>query len=272
MVSGPALADAARRLAAVSDTPRLDAELLLAHALGVDRQALLLGPADRATPPGFAALVERRATGEPIAHILGERDFWTITLRVTPDTLIPRPDTETLLEVAVERFGRAGPARILDLGTGSGALLLAALTEWPDATGLGVDRSEPALAVAADNAGRLGLADRAAFAQAGWATAADGGFDLVLCNPPYIGEGEALPASVRRFEPASALFAGPDGLADYRELARYLRLPPQGIACFEIGHTQAAAVCALFEEQGHATAVRRDLAGRDRCVRVSPCA
>jgi release factor glutamine methyltransferase len=266
----PTLADAGRRLADASDTPRLDAELLLAHALGIEREALLLGPRDRPVPAGFAALLARRMAGEPVAHITGTRAFWTIDLHVTRDTLIPRPDTETLLEAAVARFGREGPRRVLDLGTGSGALLLAALAEWPNATGLGIDRSAPALAVAAANAVRLGLDRRAAFAEAGWEMAGDGTYDLLLCNPPYIAEGEPLPPSVARYEPASALFAGPDGLADYRELARRLRLPRHGLACFEIGHAQGAAVSALFAAHGFATALRPDLGGRDRCLLVSP--
>ena len=193
-----ALAEAARALAAVSDTPRLDAELLLAHALGLTREALLLGasrtPAQAGvqSPPSelepgfrgstvlFDALIRRRLMHEPIAYIVGRQAFWSIELSVTPAVLIPRPDSETLIEAAVAHFGRAGPNRILDLGTGSGALLLAALAEWPRASGLGVDISADALAVAAANAAALGLADRARFALAGWERAGDGDHDLIL--------------------------------------------------------------------------------------------
>ncbi|WP_420142303.1 peptide chain release factor N(5)-glutamine methyltransferase [Sphingomonas sp.] len=270
MTLGPVLADAARRLAAVSETPRLDAELLMAHALGEPREAMLLGARDRPVPPGFAPLLTRRLAREPVAYLVGRRDFWTITLRVTPAVLIPRPDSETLIEAALAHFGRVGPRRVLDLGTGSGALLLAALAEWPEATGLGIDRSEAALAVAADNAVALGMGDRAAFAHAGWEAGAAGDYDLVLCNPPYIGIDEPLPPEVRDHEPASALFAGADGLDDYRAIAAQLHLPPGGAACIEIGATQAAAVSALFAARGFRTVLRQDLAGRYRCLVATP--
>jgi release factor glutamine methyltransferase len=265
-----ALADAARRLGPVSATPRLDAELLLAHALGVSREALLLGLRDLAVPLGFDPLVARRLAHEPVAYIIGYRDFWTITLAVSPAVLIPRPDSETLIEAAVRHFGKSGPRAVLDLGTGSGALLLAALAEWPDATGLGVDMSQPAIAVARANARRLGQSGRAKFRFEGWTAAARGTYDLVLCNPPYIGFGEPLPPDVALYEPTSALFAGDDGLDDYRAIAPLLRLPPGGIACFEIGASQAAAVSALFAERYFQTRIVQDIAARDRCVIVAP--
>jgi release factor glutamine methyltransferase len=154
-----ALRAATVQLAVSSDTARLDAELLMAHALGQSRNDLLLRQRDLTVPEIFASLLARRLNGEPIAHITGARDFWTITLSVTPDTLIPRPDSETLIEAAVDHFAARAPATILDLGTGSGALLLAALAEWPDAQGVGIDASAPALAVAQGNAARLGMAD-----------------------------------------------------------------------------------------------------------------
>jgi release factor glutamine methyltransferase len=267
-----ALAEATRRLASVSDSPRLDAELLLAHAIGIGRDTLLLGLRDLAVPTGFEALIGRRLAHEPVAYIVGSRDFWTIDLAVGPGVLIPRPDSETLIEAAVSHFGRTGPRAVLDLGTGSGALLLAALAEWPDAIGLGVDASAAAVAIARGNADRLGLSARAEIREGGWAEAAAGTFDLVLCNPPYIAQDEPLPIDVVRYEPASALFAGPDGLDDYRALASLLRLPPGGIACFEIGSSQATAVSRLFRARNFRTHVRQDLAGRDRCVIVAPAA
>ena len=253
---------------AFSATPRLDAELLLAHALGISREALLLDLA-RPVPASFAALVERRAAHEPVAYIIGTRGFWTIDLAVGPGVLIPRADSETLIAVAVAQFaGMRGPAQILDLGTGPGTLLLAALDQWPDATGLGVDASAEALAYARRNAAALGMADRVAFRLGNWGEGLDARFDLILANPPYVAAGEALPPEVSRFEPAAALFAGRDGLADYRRLAPQLRqlLAPGGVAAIEIGHSQAAVVTAILGENGLSVDVHQDLGGRDRCL------
>lgn len=262
-----ALAAAAARFA-FSATARLDAELLMAHALGIAREQLLLDPA-RAVPPAFAALVDRRAAQEPIAYITGTRGFWTIDLAVGPGGLVPRPDSETLLVAASAFFEGRTPATILDLGTGPGTLLLAALDEWP-ARGLGIDRSAPALAYARANAVALGMADRAVFAIGDWATAIDACFDLILANPPYIGESEQLPGEVRDHEPAAALFAGHDGLDAYRVIATQLPrlIAPGGCAVVEIGHRQAAAVAGLFAAVGLASDVHRDLGGRDRCLLV----
>lgn len=265
-----AIVEAAGRFG-FSPTARLDAELLMAHALGVTRDAVLLYHLDDPSPPAFAALADRRAAHEPVAYLTGERDFWTVTLRVAPGVLIPRADTETLIEAAVEHFGSRAPRTVLDLGTGSGALLLAVLDQWPDATGVGVDRSPAALAVARGNAERLGLAGRAAMVEGGW-EAGGGPFDLILCNPPYIGEGEALPREVAEHEPASALYAGPDGLDEYRALAPLIgsRVASGGVACVEIGAAQGRSAAALFRAEGFNVMVRKDLGGRDRCLVITP--
>jgi release factor glutamine methyltransferase len=266
-----ALAAAAARFS-FSATPRLDAELLLAHTLGITRERLLLSLPDVAVPPAFAALVERRADHEPVAYLIGTRAFWTIDLHVAPGVLIPRADSETLIEAAVDHFaGTAGPRSILDLGTGSGALLLAALDQWPDAQGVGVDAAPQALAIAQGNAARLGMADRARIVAGGWQ--GDGArHDLILCNPPYVAAGADLPREVRAFEPAAALFAGADGLDDYRRIAPLLpaQLALGGVACIEIGHDQGDTAAALFAAQGLGVALRRDLGGHARCLVVTP--
>jgi release factor glutamine methyltransferase len=261
------LAAAAEALGSSSQTPRLDAELLMAHAMGCSREDLLLGNASDRCPDGFAALVERRLAHEPLAYIIGTRDFWTISLSVGPGVLIPRPDSETLIESAVDHFGKEGPKRVLDLGTGSGALLLAGLAEWPRATGLGVDRSRAALAIAQANAAKLGMAERAVFQIGDWARGIDGQFDLILCNPPYVETGADLSPDVLN-EPHVALFAGVDGLDDYRQIIPQLPalIAPGGLIALEIGYTQREAVTALFAAAGVATLCRQDLGGRDRAI------
>jgi release factor glutamine methyltransferase len=266
------LRGASARLAAISDTPRLDAELIAAQALGLERTEMILAQPRLITPPNADVLLARALMHEPIAHITGSRDFWTLTLKVTPDVLVPRPDSETLIEVAVQHFkGAAGPARILDLGTGSGALLLAALDEWRSATGLGIDLSPAALAVAQDNAKACAMAERAAFRLGDWAEGLDERFDLILCNPPYIQTDALLPAQVRGHEPALALFGGADGLACYRLLAVQMGrlISPGGIACIEIGFDQGESAAALFRAAGHAVALHHDLAGNARCLALS---
>lgn len=248
--------DAIALLAAVSDTPDLDARLLHEHA-GDDGGR-------------FEQIIARRLAHEPVAYITGTRGFWTIDLDVTPDVLIPRPDSETLIEAAVAHFGKSGPGRILDLGTGSGALLLAALDQWPDATGLGVDASEAALEVAPRNGKRI-AGDRATFAHGDWTTGLTERFDLILCNPPYVEDAADLAPDVRDYEPHAALFAGPDGLDAYRVLIPQLAsvLAPDSIICLEIGWTQRAAVTHLASDDGFTVQCRRDLAGRDRCIVLS---
>ena len=249
------VAEATAALAAVSATPQLDARLLHEHADG--------------DPATFAALVARRLSHEPVAYITGTRGFWTIDLDVTPDVLIPRPDSETLIEAAVAHFGEAGPRRVLDLGTGSGALLLAALDQWRAATGVGIDASRGAIAVAQGNADRI-APGRGQIMLGSWHGTGER-FDLVLCNPPYVASGAVLPRDVAEWEPASALFAGDDGLDDYRAIAPWLagQIALGGIACVEIGHDQYEAAAALFLGEGFDAVLRRDLAGRDRCLVLS---
>lgn len=272
--AGVSARDALRAAASrfdLSATPRLDAELLLAHALGIERSALLLD-LNRIVPASFAALVERRAAGEPIAYITGTRGFWTIDLAVGPGALVPRADSETLILAASEHFGRRAPASVLDLGTGPGTLLLAALDEWPDARGIGVDLSPAALRYAVANCAALGMTDRAEFVRGDWAAAIEGRFDLVLTNPPYIGTHEPLPQDVGEHEPGAALFAGSDGLDAYRLLVPQLPrlLADAGMAAIEIGWTQADAVSAMVAAAGLRSDVRRDLGGRPRCIVATP--
>jgi release factor glutamine methyltransferase len=264
-----ALRNAAARLSAISDTARLDAELLMAHALGVGRDKLLLFGDRLSVPDHFATLIERRMAHEPIAYIVGYRDFWTIRLAVGPGVLIPRPDSETLIESALEHFpDRTRPLRVLDLGTGPGTLLLATLSEYPSAHGLGIDASAVALEFARSNAGTLALVDRSAFQQGDWAEGVSGQFDLILCNPPYVESNALLDRQVAAFEPASALFAGTEGLDDYRRILPMLPpiLASGGLALLEIGASQREAVGAIAEGTGLIWQCRRDLAGRDRAI------
>lgn len=252
------LADAAARLAAAGiEAPAREARLLLAHARAHD-------------PPAFPALLARRLRHEPLAYILGKREFWSLDFAVSPATLIPRPDSETLIEAALAARPAEAIRRILDLGTGTGCLLLAALSECPAAFGIGVDRSAAAAALAAANAATLGLASRAAFLAGDWGAALAGRFDLILCNPPYI-ERAVIPTLMRdvaEFEPASALDGGEDGLDAYRAVIAGLAplLAADGVAVVELGQGQAAAVAALAAAAGFATALRPDLAGIPRAL------
>lgn len=270
------LADGAEALAAAGlEDPRSEARLLLGAALGVGTE-VLLGAPERVMEDGqrrlFDALVGRRAAREPAAYILGEREFWSLPFRVSRHTLIPRPDSETLVEAALDDIDdRAAPRHLLDFGTGSGCLLLALLSELSQASGVGVDVSPGALAVARANAARLGLGGRSRFLCGDWGRALDGGFDLIVANPPYIEDREmaALSPEITRYEPASALGGGPDGMACYRalapDLARLLR--PGGRAVIEVGAGRADAVAAIMAEQGLVESGRRsDLAGVERCI------
>jgi release factor glutamine methyltransferase len=264
-----ALADAARQLQPSSDTARLDAELLMAEALHIDRDKLILSPPERTVPDRFWTMLERRRSGEPVAYITGRRAFWNIELHVGPGVLVPRPDSEVLIASAIEHFGDGdGPARILDLGTGPGTLLLAALDVWPGATGVGTDVSRQALSYAAANARRLGFEGRLKLQLGNWADGIGEQFDLILCNPPYIAEGADLGRGVREFEPDEALFAGKEGLDAYRALAPQLPrlLSGGGLAAVEIGHDQAGAVTGLLARAGLTAEVANDLAGQARAI------
>jgi release factor glutamine methyltransferase len=264
-----ALDDATRQLSQSSDTARLDAELLMAEALHIDRDRLLLAPPDRGVPERFWEMVTRRLEGEPVAYITGRRAFWNIELHVGPGVLVPRPDSEVLIAAAIEHFqARPEPRRILDLGTGPGTLLLAALDIWPEATGLGIDVSRQALSYASANARRLGFEARVKLMQGNWAGGLLEKFDLILCNPPYIPEGAELGLGVREFEPDEALFAGSEGLDAYRALAPQLPrlLAPEGLAAIEIGHDQAESVTALLARDGLRGETANDLAGRTRAI------
>jgi release factor glutamine methyltransferase len=253
------------------DGPRLEARLLLAHALGVAPADLLRDRDAEVDGAVLAPLLDRRLAHEPLSLILGAREFWSLTFAVSPATLIPRPESETLIEAALAAFeGRLAPGRILDLGTGTGCLLLAVLSEIPTAFGVGVDRSAEAAALARTNAATLGLADRAAFLCADWARPLSARFDLVLCNPPYITTSsvDGLMPEVACFEPRTALDGGSDGLAAYRdllpEIPRLLR--PNGIAVLELGQGQAGPVGELARRAGMVVEIRNDLAEIERAM------
>ncbi len=270
MTVGEAIRAAAERLAADSDTARLDAEWLMAHVLGVSRSEMLLRHMRNPAPEAFAALVERRAGHEPVAYITGSAEFYGRTFAVEPGILIPRSDSETLIEAALA--ASPDPRRVLDLGVGSGALLLTMLAERPRAEGVGIDASGVAIDVTGENAIALGLANpwalyRRSWRETGWADDL-GTFDLILCNPPYVEDDAALDRQVAAFEPASALFAGPEGLDDYRVLIPQLRalMNPQAVVILEIGANQAEAVTALAAASGFVAELRRDLAGRPRAL------
>ncbi|MGG5819375.1 peptide chain release factor N(5)-glutamine methyltransferase [Falsiroseomonas sp. HW251] len=265
--------------AAAIENPRLEARLLLAHALGATTEALLRDPR-AAVPPDaaarFRAALEARLVATPVAHILGMQGFWTLDLAVSPATLIPRPDSEALVEAALDLFPEpAAPIRVLDLGTGTGCLLLAVLSERPNAFGIGVDLVPEAAALAAANAARNGLADRAAFLAGDWAAALAGRFDLILSNPPYI-ESDAIAGlmpEVARHEPRSALDGGADGLEAYRHLAAILPglLAPGGAAVIELGAGQRQAVEALALSGGLVPeGCRSDLGGVERALVLRP--
>ena len=263
-----AIRDAASRLP--GDEARLEAELLLAHALDRPRSWFYAHAGDLLEPrdaSAFADLLRRREAGEPVAQITGHRGFWSLELAVTPDTLIPRPETELLVELALDRLPRTEPRRVLDLGTGTGAIALAIASERPLADLTAVDASQAALDVARDNAAEAGLALR--LRHSDWFSAVAGErFDLVASNPPYIADGDPhLQQGDLRFEPRTALASGPDGLDAIRVIARDApaHLVPGGWLLVEHGYDQGPAVRELFTAAGlKSVATERDLEQRDR--------
>ena len=285
MVAGPTydalLRDAAVALTAAGiDNVRFEARLLLGHAAGLSVEQLVARGSDP-VPAGVAAamreLTGRRVRREPMAYILGEREFWGLPFKVSPAVLVPRPDSETLIETVLDLLPeRERPLRILDLGVGSGCLLLTLLREYPKATGVGVDASPEALAIAGENAGLLGVASRARlmvddWRQAGWSDRLGGPFDLLVSNPPYIETSTiaTLMPEVANHEPRLALDGGPDGLEAYRIIAAAAPrlIGPGGWALVEGGEGQAIDISGIFASVGLSPqAPRKDLAGVERVV------
>lgn len=250
--------EAVERLRAAGiESARAEARILWEHAKG--------------SPDVFASAVARRLVHEPVAYITGHKEFWSLDFEVGPGVLIPRPETETLVEAALPELpDRSGPYRVLDLGTGSACLLVAILSEYPHGTGVGIDSSADALRWASRNVEGHGLQRRIELVNGSWDAAA-GRFDLILCNPPYIPTGDlaGLPRDVREFEPWSALDGGPDGLAAYRALTWFLpsRLAPGGTAVLEIGAGQHHVLGKIMESKGlRLVRIAPDLAGIPRCL------
>ncbi|MGV9007575.1 MAG: peptide chain release factor N(5)-glutamine methyltransferase [Brevundimonas sp.] len=269
----------ARLKAGCIDSPAIDARLLLEVAAGVSRTDILTDPHRLLTPDQAAAyesMIDRRLKREPVSRILGRKGFWKIMLNVTPDVLSPRPDTEAILDVVLLAFPPQAAFQMIDLGTGSGAILLATLAERPAARGVGTDISSEAIAVAKENAANLDLDGRAVFLRTEWATGfGPDAFDVVVSNPPYIPSGDiaGLDPEVREHDPHLALDGGPDGLQAYRDLAPEIRriLRPDGLFAVEIGWDQGPQVRALFEAAGfEGVKVVKDLSDRDRVVTNGP--
>jgi release factor glutamine methyltransferase len=261
---------AARLVAAGIEDARREARILLAAALGVDAAGLLA--LDDVDPTRFETMVGRRQAREPLAYITGRREFFGLMFEVSPATLIPRPDSETIVEAAL---ALPSPARVLDLGTGTGCLLLAVLHNRQGALGVGVDLAPEAAALAARNAAALGLDDRAMFLAGDWADALSGSFDLILSNPPYI-SGAAIAGlmpEVARYEPGRALDGGADGLAAYQRIIARLPdlLAPGGAAVLELGAGQAASLATLAASSRLTCETRRDLAGIERAAVLQRC-
>ena len=270
-----ALADAFR--AAGLDTPELDARVLVGHALGLDHSGLVAEGGRALDPKGATAVAElatRRLAREPVARIVGRKEFWGLELRVTPATLVPRPETETVVEMALTLLdaaaARSRALRIADLGTGSGALLLALLSELPHARGIGTDVNPDAIKTARDNAARLGLAMRSDFVVCDFGSALKGGFDLVVSNPPYVASRDiAMLEPEAANEPRAALDGGADGLACYRTIAAdtHRLLAPGGHLVVELGYGQETLVTTLMRAQGLVTMpARTDIGGVPRVL------
>lgn len=269
----------ARLKAGRIDSPAIDARLLLEAAADASRMDILTDPYRVVTPQqqsAYETMVERRLKREPVSRIIGKKGFWKIILNVTPDVLSPRPDTETIMDIAMLAFTPQERFTAIDLGTGSGAILLALLTERTGATGVGTDISSEALAVAKENAANLDLNDRATFLRTEWAAGfGDASFDLVMSNPPYIPTDHiaGLDPEVRDHDPHLALDGGPDGLQAYRDLAPEIKriLKPLGVFAVEIGWDQGPQVKALFEAVGFTDVkIIKDLGERDRVVTNGP--
>ena len=261
--------------AAGLDTPVLDARLIVQHALGISWDTLYLKedqPLSSDEKARLESQLARRAAHEPVSRIVGRRHFWTLDLAVSPETLDPRPDTESLIETVVQTIpDRTQALRVLDLGTGTGAILLALLAEYPNATGLGIDRSEGALTVARANADSHGLSPRVVFSAGDWTQGVEGPFDLIVSNPPYIESRHlpGLPPEVREHDPMLALDGGADGLDAYRAIIPGVPalLAPGGLAVFEIGQGQGDAVTRIAREASLEPAgSRRDLGGIERAL------
>ena len=274
---GDLLQAATRRLTAEgNDNPRLDARLLLAHALGAEGR--LHGreedPVTAKERSRFAAFLARRIGGEPVSRILGTREFWSLEFALSPATLDPRPDSETVIDTLLElRQDRNRAYRILDLGTGTGCLLLAALSEFPHAEGIGVDINADCIEVARQNAEKLCLSSRARMILSRWADNVNGPFDIVLSNPPYIPTTDiaALQPEVKSHDPMQALDGGPDGLDAYRNIAECLPslLGEDGLAVLEFGEGQGPDIFHIMERPGLIVeGFRKDLAGIERCIMV----
>ena len=259
--------------AAGIDGPRREARLLLAHTFGKSVEWLLAHDDELIeTPTPFENAVRRREAREPLSHILGEREFWSLRFQVNASVLDPRPDSETLVAAVLAQYPEPDTVvKIADLGTGSGCLLLSILSERPGAEGVGVDISESALSIARENAQRFGLAARANFNQSDWDSCLDGTFDIVVSNPPYIPTAaiDDLAPEVARFEPRGALDGGVDGLDAYRHIAAVLPqiLKPNGFVALEIGQGQDASVTRILRDSGiRIVGLEKDLAGIPRCV------
>ena len=266
-----AIQNGARQLQRIADNPRQEARILLAHALGATQNDLIRDPARLIDPTGFEALIIRRMAHEPLAFISGHREFWSLDFQVSPATLIPRPDSETVIEAALAAFmGRAAPRSILDLGTGTGCLLLALLSEFPRAFGIGLDLAADAAALARANAVGLGLIDRSAFVVGNWTNPVAARFDLIVANPPYIRDADIglLMPEVACHEPRQALDGGADGYDAYRTIIPKLKyhMERDARAILELGQGQANYVSELAREAGFQVSHRLDLALVPRAI------